>query len=147
MTTYASTSTKIHRPIYTALIAGRDVRFFRAPSGRPEMPFHAADDLFLVLGFNRPMRRFFAQAQQRNFGDLISTVATTDGPVVLAPHCAAQGLIGAAEEAAPDRVPPDLAMDYAKAAAAALENLAGDLPPSAWVDFLTTAARNSGYDA
>ena len=137
-------SSKITSPIHTATIAGHDVQFFKSPTGQLELPYHAADDLFLVLGFNRAMRRSFAQSQQRNFGDLIKTVATSSGPVVIAPHCAAQGLFGAAEEVAPNRLPPGMASEYTHAAAAAFECLAGDLPPNAWVEFLLTAARNSG---
>ena len=134
---------KLFYDIHTATIAGKPVRFFRAPSGKPELVWHAANDLFVACGFSEPMREHFRRSLQEIFGTDIQTIATSSGPVTIAPHVAAQGLLGAAADVG-EVMPPRITEEYALGAAEAMNALMGDLPPAASVEFLCQAARNSG---
>lgn len=133
---------EIFNPIHVTEIGGKTLRFFKGPTSAPDLPWHAVDDLFVVCGFNREMRRHFLRSAQRTFGEDLRTIATESGPTTIAPHAAAQALLAAAAHVRFELKQTEEA--YTHAAAAALGALAGDLPPEAKFKFLVAAARNSG---
>jgi hypothetical protein len=85
----------IIKPLHIATIGGHPLRFFCTPNsdGRPDLPWHAVDDLHRCLGLNRDARRFFLH-KLREWGG-VKTVATADGVLTIAPHFMAQGVIDA----------------------------------------------------
>jgi len=129
----------ITTPIYTGTIGAASVRFFKAPTPLPNLPWHCHDDLLRALGLPRALRRHMQQMLQKHWGKDLKTVATSDGVVTIAPHFAAQGLLGAAVEVGG----PSFETEYAMQAAEALKALAGDLPPAASFEFCIEAARNT----
>lgn len=137
--------TALVAPIHTGAVAGAPVRFFKGPSGAPELPWHGVEDLYRALGLPRHVRRQMLQMTQRSWGAELRTVATAEGPVVIAPHYAAQGLLGALKElrSVGARVPAHVEAEYCMAAGDALKKLAGGLPPLASVAFALTAFRNT----
>ena len=42
--------TALVAPIHTGRLNGQPVRFFKGPSGGPELPWHAVEDLYRALG-------------------------------------------------------------------------------------------------
>ena len=129
-------------PIHVASVGAGTLRFFKSPSVAPDIPWHVHDDLAACLGLTRDARRQFRQKLIGGpFKADIRTVATASGIVTIAPHFAAQGLIGAAIEAGlastafEDR--------YTAAAIAAFKGMTGDLPPLAAVEMAITAAKTS----
>ena len=128
-------------PLHTGTVGGCPVRFFRGPSGRPEPSWHAIEDCIRPLGLSRSLRRELLRMTQRHWGAELRTVATADGPVVVAPHYVAQGLLGAAVEAMGAKA--SVETEYALAGAEALRKLGGDLPPMARVELALAAFRNS----
>lgn len=128
-------------PIATPEIAGTAVRFFKSPEVGPHLPWHAVDDLYKAMRFPRDLRRRMLQHAQGFAGGDFKTIATVEGPVVIASHPMAQGLIGAAVEA--HGIDHGFEMAYAKAAAAAMEAQLGDLGPEARFRLLLDAARNT----
>jgi len=127
-------------PIHTGTIGAAPVRFFKAPLPLPHLPWHCHDDLLRALGLPRPLRRHMQQVLQKHWGHDLKTVATSDGVVTIAPHYAAQGLLGAAVDVG---VGANLEMEYARQAAEALKALASHLPPAASFEFCMEAARNT----
>jgi hypothetical protein len=83
------------KPLHVASIGGHPVRFFRTPNndGRPDLPWHAVDDLYRALELNREQRKGFLHMLRKRGG--IRTLATSDGIVIVAPHFIAQGCIDA----------------------------------------------------
>jgi excisionase family DNA binding protein len=71
----------------------------------------------------------------------VRTVATASGIVTIAPHFAAQGLIGAAIEAGMASIAFD--DQYSAAAIAAFKVITGDLPPMAAVELVIAATKTS----
>src|SRR3712207_2740148 len=128
-------------PIFTGAINGRLVRFFRGPSGRPELPWHAVEDLYLAAGLPRDVRRQLLRLTQGSWSRELRTVATPDSVVTIAPRHVAQGLLAAFVETG--RTPATLEAEYAQAGAAAPKALAGDLPAMAGVQFALAAFRNT----
>ena len=128
-------------PVHVGRIGDADVRFFRGPSGSPEMPWHSVEDLYQALNLPGSLRRQMLRMTQAHWGKELRTVATADGPVVIGPHFVAQGLIGAAVEAMGGK--PSLEIEYAKAGAEALKRLAGDRPAMATVEFAIAAYRKT----
>ena len=128
-------------PIHTATISGHEVRFFESPKGQPDLPWHAVDDLFKDCIPSRHDRRFYLRSIQRDWGIDIVTVATPTGPVTIAPHFAAQGLLGAMIEVG--RISEEVERAYVDAGIAALDALTNRLPAEARVDFVLRAAKNS----
>lgn len=130
-------------PTYTGTVAGHPVRFFKGPSGQPELPWHAVEDLFRAAGLPRPLRRHFLQAMQ-TAGE-VRTVATLDGVVTIAPHPVAQGFLDALPEMGSigANASPALKMDYAAAAAQAMSVMTGDLPFSATIELVAAAYRKT----
>ena len=133
--------TGLTSPLHVGIINARDVRFFKGPSNGPEMPWHAVEDLYQALGLPRSLRRELLRKTQAHWGMELRSVATADGPVVVAPHYVAQGLIGAAVEAM--GAPPHVEKDYARAGVGALNALTGDLGPKAAIEFVVAAYRNT----
>lgn len=132
---------RLTSPLHVGVVNGRDVRFFKGPSNGPEMPWHSVEDLYQALGLPRSLRRELLRKTQEHWGKELRTVATANGPVVVAPHFVAQGLIGAAVVAMGGK--PSLEIEYAKAGGEALKKLAGDLPMMAAVEFAVAAYRNT----
>jgi hypothetical protein len=69
----------------------------------------------------------------------VRTVATASGIVTIAPHSAAQGLIGAAVQVG--MASPTL--EYVDAAIAAFKVITGDLPPMAALELAIAATKTS----
>lgn len=90
--------TSLVSPIYTTTLNGQRFRFFRAPTDRPELPWHAVDDLYRALGLSRDMRRDILRMTRERWGKELRTIATPDGPTVIAPHFVAQGMICVVED-------------------------------------------------
>jgi hypothetical protein len=129
-------------PIHTAPLGKATLRFFRSPLAGPDLPWHVHDDLAACLGLPRDARRQFRQRLISGpFKADVRVVATPDGIATIAPHFAAQGLIGAAIEAGlasaafEDR--------YTAAAIAAFKAMTGDLPPMAALEMAIAAAKTS----
>src|SRR3712207_3966318 len=85
-------------PTHTGRLNGQPARFFTGPSGGPELPWHAVEDLYQALGLPRSVRRQLLRMMQETWGQELRTVATRDGVGTIAPHFVAQGLLGAAAE-------------------------------------------------
>jgi hypothetical protein len=81
-------------PIHTGRLNGQPVRFFKGPTGGPELPWHAVDDLYRALGLPRAVRRQLLRMTQETWRQELRTVATTDGVVTIAPHDVAQACSG-----------------------------------------------------
>ena len=125
-------------PLHTTRVGSHELRFFRTPlaDGRPDLPWHAVDDLQRCLGLNREARKFFLK-QLRQWGE-IRTVATANGVVTLAPHYMAQGLIDATVETG--RAPESFRAEYDRAGAAALKKLApAHFPDESWLLWIKAA--------
>lgn len=134
-------------PISTGTINGQPLRFFRSPrTAGPDMPWHAADDLYHCLALPRDVRRTLQQMVRRDFGADAVMVATPTGIVTLAPHYAAQGLIAAALQLG-GIADPSIEHQHVKAGAEAMKALTGDLPAIAAVEFAIAAFKNSGGGA
>lgn len=132
-------------PLHVGTVNGHPVRFFRAPSGVPEIPWHAAEDLFSAVDLPPDRRQQLTQAMRSVVGSQSATVATSEGPVVIASHLLAQAfLIGMAQAAAEagDTFPP-LDREYAEDAAEAMKILASDLPQEDQIPFLEKCFRNT----
>jgi hypothetical protein len=121
--------TDIMRPIHTATIRGHRLRFYRTPrnDGRPDLPWHSADDLQACFGLNRQERRAFLQIWRRDHtkrtGFLLQTVATEDGLVTIAPHYAGQGTCSALSKC----LGIDIEDPYGLAATDAMKQICGHL--------------------
>jgi hypothetical protein len=81
------------KPLHVATVGGRPLRFFRTPldDGRPDLVWHAVDDLYQCLGLSKRHRKIFL----RQFRKAMRTVATADGVVSVAPHFMAWAVIDA----------------------------------------------------
>lgn len=86
------------QPIHTATIGEHQLRFFRRPinDGKPDLPWHAVEDLHRCLGLNRDLRKHFLH-RLRAWKEP-RTVATADGIVTVAPLYMPQGCIDAMVE-------------------------------------------------
>ncbi len=135
------TNTTINRPIATEEISGTPVRFFKAPLPIPHLPWHSLDDLHRAMRFPRALRKQMLEMSRAFPGGDFITVSTSDGPVVIGSHPMAQGVIGAAVEVHGLRA--GFERDYAKAAAAAMDALTGELDAITKVNLLLEAARNT----
>jgi hypothetical protein len=138
------------KPLHVATIGGHPLRFFCTPidDGRPDLPWHAVDDLHRCLGLNRAARKLFL-SKLRTFWKEPRTVATADGLVTVAPHFMAQGTIDAVVEEG--MAPAGVRAEYDLAGSEALKKLIP--PPSesgmdadAWLSWLK-AATNRWNDA
>jgi hypothetical protein len=87
-------------PLHVATVGGHSLRFFKTPlnDGRPDLPWHAIDDLQRCLGLNPDQRRAFQhllRSRTKRWSVIPRTVATADGIVTVAPHFLAHGMIDA----------------------------------------------------
>ncbi len=133
-------SNNIRAPIHTGTVNGQPVRFFKTPldDGRPDFPWHATDDLMKACGLKQPAEReFFLRSTRKDWGGSVRTVATSSGPVTLAPHYMAQGLLGAMVHVR--RVKKKAETEYALAATAAMDALTGDLGVQASIGYVVSA--------
>ena len=132
-------------PLATLDIDGVPVRFFCSPESGPHLPWHALDDLYRAMRFDRALRKRMLRHAQAFPGADFKTVATKEGPVVIGSHPMAQGLIGAAAEAKGTMhgVPANFEAKYVEAAAAAMNAFTGNLPPMEALRLTITAARNT----
>lgn len=126
-------------PIHTGTINGKPVRFFKTPmnDGRPDFPWHATEDLMLALNVPRVLRRQFLRGARQKWGEVHRTIATRDGLVTIAPHFAAQGLVGGT--IAVGRAPAKADIEYASEVAKASKALTGDLGMEATLDYMVAA--------
>jgi hypothetical protein len=126
-------------PLHVATVGGQPLRFFRTPinDGRPDLPWHAVEDLHRVLGLNRDARRFFLH-KLREWGG-VQTVATADGVITIAPHFMAQGTVDAMVEEG--MAPASVRAEYDHAGTEAMRKLAIPYPfPSAdWLFWMRDA--------
>jgi len=129
-------------PIHVASIGKSTLRFFRSPLAGPDLPWHVHDDLVACLGLPRDVRRQFHRMLTNGpFKADVRGIATADGIVTIAPHFAAQGLIGAAIEAG--MASTAFVDAYIAAAIAAFKVMTGDLPPMAALEMAIAATKTS----
>lgn len=128
-------------PVHTGTLSGKLLRFFKAPLAGPHLVWHSFDDLLACLKLPQSLQRDFRQKLKRDWSSDVRTVATSDGVVTIAPHWMAQGLIGSMIEVR--QVRASMEMEYARQAVGAWNALCGDLPPSASVDLMIAAFRNT----
>ena len=133
----------IVKPIHVGTVNGHRVRFFRSPldDGRPDLPWHATEDLMTAAGVSRDMRRALSR-RSKGLTDEFQTVATDDGLVVIAPHPSAQGLLGAVVELG--RAPASVEREYQLAGADALDVLTAGVPFEQMIDWTCVATRRWG---
>jgi hypothetical protein len=89
------------KPLHVAIVTGKQLRFFRSPNndGRPDFPWHSTDDLQSVFGLNRAQCRIMTTMWWNGpYEDVFHTVETSDGLVVIAPHCVAAAAISSMVE-------------------------------------------------
>ncbi len=83
-------------PIHVSTISGKQVRFYRAPAGAHEVPWHASEDLKLAMGLSRKTRRLLAHGSRIMLGGETGVVASENAIVAIASHAVALGFIDAA---------------------------------------------------
>ena len=129
-------------PLYTAEINGHPLRFFKNPDGTQDMPWHAFYDLLMLTNHSsREAQQMLAASRVGPFKAKIRTIATSEGPVVIAPHWAAQGMIGAMLEVG--RISQDVETAYCKAGAHVIGLMVEHLPPSMRAEAAIRMARAS----
>lgn len=124
--------TSIMSPIASAEIRGVAVRFFRASNSEMDAPWHALDDLYRAMRFDRVMRQMTVREMLSVPGAEARTVKTPDGPVVIGSDTMARGVIRGGIKAL--SVPPTFEHDYSRAVADIWSATHSDLDPvtSAW---------------
>jgi len=135
-------------PLHIATVGGHSLRFFRTPvdDGRPDLPWHAVDDLGHCLGLNRAGRRIHQRVYReiRDWKQIVRTVATADGPVTIAPHCMAMATVGGLIDTG--RAPASAEHEYVNACAeAAMKFGIGPFPsPQALTEWMNAAGNRWG---
>jgi hypothetical protein len=114
-------------PLHIATVGGHPLRFFKTPlnDGRPDMPWVAVDDLGRCLDLNRAHRRILLTLfhQIGKGKKIVHTVATSDGPVSIAPHAWAKLALEAMIDTGRARAPANVRDEYANAVAEAMMKL------------------------
>ena len=130
----------IVKPIHTGTINGHPVRFFKTPmnDGRPDFAWHSTDDLMKAANLTPEMQEYFLRSMKADHSGLYQTVATPDGLVTVAPHCAAQGFTQAM--VAIGKVPASFPDEYHTAAFEADDAL----PFKGFDDIIGAFHRHSG---
>lgn len=129
-------------PIYTGMLNGKSLRFFKAPFLEPHLPWHAPADLHLCLGMEQNLRSHFQQMLKTSeWAADVRTVATCDGIVTIAPHWMAQGLISLVIQFG--RADTSAEWAFENASGEALTALGRNLPPEAFLWFATAAFFNT----
>jgi len=137
-------------PIHTAAVNGVAVRFFRGPTDRPDMPWHAHEELLAALALPRDLRRALRAALLRTWSEACHTVEADGEPVLIAPHFVAQGLIDMAKEAGRGitTTPEVVDREYARAGVTALNALTSHMPAAEdRIDWVMQAFRSHGGQA
>ena len=124
-------------PLHTGTVNGSPVRFFRSPieDGRADLPWMAWDDLTAAFPLPANVQAHFRQSLRTDWPDVSRTIATITGPVVVVPHFAGKGFIGAMVECL--RI--DAEVEYTKSATKALDALMGDRPFDAVIRYVAVA--------
>jgi hypothetical protein len=129
-------------PLYAGTLRGKALRFFRAPHGEPDLPWHAFTDLLAAVDLPRRYRRVFEAGLGQSWKAETKMVDTEAGLVTIAPHFVAQGFIDAMIEA--ERVSEALTAEYTREAVRAMDALAAHLPdPGARFHFAMECASRS----
>jgi hypothetical protein len=137
----------ITKPLHVATVGKHQLRFFKTPNddNRPDLPWHAVDDLQQCLGLGCNERAIFqkimwedADAEERAVSQ---TVATEGKLITIQPHFLAQAMIEAMIEAG--QAPASIRDEYAFASAAALKKLRllSGIASHAIFDWVTAAAK------
>lgn len=130
--------------LHTGTLRGKMLRFFRAPHGAPDFPWHSFTDLLAAVDLPRRHRRVFEAGLGQSWKSETKVIDTESGLVTIAPHFVAQGFIVSLIET--ERASEALAREYGKLAAEAMEALTAHLPdPVARLHYvLECAARHLG---
>ena len=84
-------------PLHVEDIDRLPLRVFASPrhrrDGRPDLPWHSADDLRAVLHLPEPMRAVFQRRMKVDLAEEVETVATPDGLTMIAPMHMGRGMI------------------------------------------------------
>lgn len=134
---------EITKPIHTADVNGRQIRYFRPPLSGPHQPWHAIDDLFRAMEMERKVRKGFIRDLQASdqWKGLAKTVATKDGIVLIAPHFMAQGFMGAAHDLG--QLPEMFERDYTMGVVAAMDVITAGMTELEAFNYNIAAFRNS----
>lgn len=122
----------ITSPIASPEIQGVSVRFFKAPNSDMDAPWHALDDLYRAMRFDRVMRKMAIRQMLSVPGAEAQTVKMPDGPVVIGSDTMARGVIRGGIKAL--SVLPTFEQDYSRVVADIWSATHSDLDPvtSAW---------------
>jgi hypothetical protein len=74
-------------PLHIATVGGLPLRFFKTPlnDGRPDLAWHAVDDLHRCLGLNREGRKIFLRKlRSKVWGAIVRSITTADGVITAA---------------------------------------------------------------
>src|SRR4051812_11371959 len=130
-------------PIHTGTVAGHPVRFFKGPSGRPELPWHAVEDLYRAIALSHAARQLMLRRTDNELSREFRAVGTPDAIVTIASHPAAQALFDAVAGLPRLQAPAHVGGQYLEAGVEAFNKLTGDLPPAACFAFAAAAFRNT----
>jgi len=136
------------QPLHVATVCGKPFRFFRGPGDAPDMPWHAHDDLLAALALPRSLRRELRAKMLKNFGPQCRTVEVDGGPVLIAPHYVAQGLVSAAQEGGHGitATPAQVDREYVNGSMGAMKALTAGLGQAEGFHYVMAAFRNQGGD-
>jgi hypothetical protein len=110
----------ITKPLSTATVNGKPVRFFHSPLPGVNFPWHAFLDLHAAMDLTAGEQEHFLRMMRSGpFKDSTRVLATEAGPTVIAAHHVAQGFISALEHIG--RSPPLFERDYYKGLSAAID--------------------------
>lgn len=126
-------------PIIVGVVNGKPVRFFKTPlnDGKPDLPWHATDDLARALGCDRGLRKHYQRMFQKDWPHAIRSIATAEGVVTVAPHFAALGFVSSMIE---NGIAPQSAdMEYARSAIEACQELFGRISNAEELLLMVTA--------
>jgi hypothetical protein len=132
-------------PLHIATVGEQPLRLFKTPlnDGRPDMPWVAVDDLGRCLALSREHRRIHMAVFYRLKKEVVRTIATSDGPVTIAPHALAKPALEALFDTGRARAPASVRDEYTKAIAEAMMKLSpGPFPsPEAATEWANAAMR------
>ncbi len=131
----------ISRPLYSGMVNGHRLRFFGNPNCRPELAWHASNDLFVALRYPIAVHPPLLRALQAGWGQQLANIATSGGPMVIAPHPIAVELFNAAIECG--LIGVDVRLQYERAAATALLEQTVGLPLDLAYQLSDAAYRNT----
>ncbi|XWN30023.1 MAG: hypothetical protein ROR55_21400 [Devosia sp.] len=136
-----SVASDVWVPLHTAAVGPGNLRFFKAQSNVPKMPWHSVDDLMKCMVLGRKLRRHHRARLPQDYGSEVRTIVTDTGKIVIAPHYTAQGFIEAL--VAYGTISQRIESDYAAGGTAALRNLGDGLSDLDRVHLSVAAFRNS----